>query len=53
MSSGSQQSARLAAEESMKPVQDTLIRAVSSGSNPGTWDAPALGYLTARYAAGS
>src|SRR5690242_20558062 len=32
MSSGSQQSARFAAAESVKPVQDTPIRAVSPGS---------------------
>ena len=35
-SSGSQRSARPAAAESVKPVQDTLIRLVSPGSNPGT-----------------
>src|SRR5580704_16669264 len=35
-SSGCQQSARFAAAESVKPVHDTLIKAVSPGSNPGT-----------------
>ena len=40
MSSGSQQSARFAAAESVKPPQDTLMRAVSLVSNPGTRGAP-------------